>query len=100
MTERQFVLEDFTGLVGQTFTVDETDVPPISLILRAADALVVRGQRPALRPPFSLTFLAQDPRILEQRLWRLQNAALGSVTLFLVPTGKDERGVFYDCTFN
>ena len=100
MSERQLVLGDFSGLIGQVFTLEETDFPPIALTLKAAEPLVNRGQRPDFRPPFSLTFLAQDPRILEQRMYRLANATMGSVSLFLVPTGKDDRGVFYDSTFN
>jgi hypothetical protein len=100
MTDRQLVLEDFADKVGQIFMIDEAEIPPIALLLKEAEPLQVRGNSPVTRPPFSLTFLSEDPRILQQGSYRMENAALGAVTLFIVPTGKDARGVFYDCTFN
>jgi len=53
-----------------------------------------------LRPPFALTFLAEDPRVLPQCLYRMAHDGLGEVTIFLVPRGKDDWGVTYIATFN
>ena len=48
----------------------------------------------------ALIFLAADPRVLPQRLYRLEHEGLGAVTIFLVPIAKDAEGVRYQATFN
>ena len=53
-----------------------------------------------MRPPFSLVFLGKDPRVLPQRLYRLEHEELGTLTIFLVPVGKDAEGVLYQAVFN
>jgi hypothetical protein len=53
-----------------------------------------------VRPPFSLLFLGKDPRVLPQKLYRLEHGEMGVVTIFLVPIGKDALGVSYQATFN
>lgn len=100
MTERPLVFEDFADKVGDVFAVSEQDVPAIPLTLTEAEPLnPARGKR-GVRPPFSLVFLARDPRVLPQRLYRMEHDELGELTIFLVPIGKDAEGVSYHATFN
>ena len=100
MTDRQLVFEDFADKVGDAFAISEDDVPTIALTLKEAKSLNPQWGLKGVRPPFSLTFLAADPRVFPQRLYRLQHARLGEVTIFLVPSGKDGQGVSYCATFN
>jgi hypothetical protein len=100
MTDRQLVFEDFADKVGEEFTVGEDGVPAISMTLKEAKLLNPNFGLEGVRPPFSLSFLAADPRVFPQRLYRLQHARLGEVTIFLVPSGKDAAGVSYHATFN
>lgn len=100
MDKNNMVLEDFKDLVGSHFTVSEDGFPPIALALDEAKPIQNRNPRPDARPPFSLIFLAEDPRVLPQRLYRLAHEDLGEVVLFLVPVGKDERSVTYQALFN
>lgn len=99
MIDRALVFEDFADKVGDVFVIAEQDAPAILLKLAEAELLPNR-LKPGTRPPFSLVFLARDPPVLPQRLYRLAHKGLGEVTLFLVPVGKDAAGVSYQATFN
>jgi Domain of unknown function (DUF6916) len=98
--ERPLVFEDFADKLGEVFAVSEQDVPAIPLTLTEAEALPARHAPPGVRPPFSLVFLGKDPRVLPQRLYRLEHSEMGVLTIFLVPIGKDAQGVRYQATFN
>ena len=82
------------------FVVSEQDFPAIRLALTEATRLPARMGPKGMRPPFSLIFLGKDPRVLPQRLYRLEHEEMGAVTIFLVPIGKDAEGVSYQATFN
>lgn len=99
MTDRQLIFEDFADKVGHVFAVSEQDFPAIPLTLTEAEPLPNR-LKPGVRAPFSLIFLAKDPRVLPQRLYRLEHDEMGELTIFLVPIGKDAEGVSYQALFN
>lgn len=99
MTPKGLVFEDFADKLGHDFALDGADVPAIPLSLVEAAALPNR-QKLGARPPFSLVFLGKDPRVLPQRIYRLQHPALGELEIFLVPVGRNEHGVNYQATFN
>ena len=100
MSDRTLVFEDFADKVEQLFVVSDAEVPAIPLTLAEAELLSAKPARPGIRPPFTLTFLAKDPRVLPQRLYRMEHGQLGDLTIFLVPIGKDAQGVKYQATFN
>ncbi len=99
MTDKALVLEDFADKVGEVFCLSEEGIPAIPLTLTEAEPLTNRLP-PDVRPPFSLIFLGKDPRVLPQRVYRLEHAELGEVAIFLVPIGKNAEGVSYQATFN
>jgi hypothetical protein len=98
--DRQLVFEDFSDKVDGVFALRDDGVPDIALTLKQADLLNPAYGLKGVRPPFSLIFLATDPRVLPQRLYRLEHERLGAVTIFLVPIAKDAEGVRYQATFN
>jgi hypothetical protein len=100
MPEQQLVIEEFADKVGDVFAISEEGVPAIPLILKEAKLLNPAFAPPGVRPPFSLMFLARDPRVLPQRIYRMEHQDLGAVSIFLVPSGKDAEGVSYHATFN
>jgi hypothetical protein len=100
MAAVELLFEDFKDRVGSTFTLREDGFPAIALTLEEAKPLPVHYAPKGVRPPFSLMFLGADPRILPQNLYRLGHDAMGEVAIFLVPVGKDERGVTYQALFN
>jgi hypothetical protein len=92
MAGRQLVYEDFADKVEQ--------IPAIPLTLAEAGTIDMAAGRPDIRPPFSLTFLAKDPRVLPQRIYRMQHDDLGLLEIFLVPMAKDACGATYQAAFN
>ena len=100
MTDKALVFEDFSDKVGEVFPISEEGVPAIPLILQEAEPLNPSFGLPGVRPPFSLVFVAKDPRVLPQGLYRLEHQELGELTIFLVPIAKDKDGVSYQAVFN
>jgi len=100
MIDRAFVFEDFKDRVGTVFTLSEEGVPPIPLTLETAELLPARFARPDTRPPFSLILICARPEILPQRIYDFDHADMGRLSLFVVPVGRDERGVLYQAVFN
>jgi hypothetical protein len=87
VSARQFFFEDFADKVGEAFSINEPDMPALSLT--EAQFLKSPGL-PGVRPPFSLIFVGRDSRVLPQRLYRLEPA----------PVGRDAQGVRYQAVFN
>ena len=100
MIDRALVFEDFADKVGDLFVIGEAGVPGIPLTLKEAEPLNPAMAPRGARPPFSLIFLAKDPRVLPQRIYRMEHNGLGEVSIFIVPVGKDAEGVLYQATFN
>jgi hypothetical protein len=100
MADRPLLFEHFADKVGDVFPINEEGVPAIPLILQEAKPLDPAVGLPGVRPPFSLVFVAKDPRVLPQRLYRLEHQELGEVSIFLVPVAKDKDGVSYQAVFN
>jgi len=100
MIDKTLIFEDFADKVGDVFALNEQSIAAIPLTLTEAEALNPARGRQGVRPPFSLVFLARDPRVLPQRLYRMEHGELGELTIFLVPIGKDAQGVSYQATFN
>lgn len=100
MTENQQLLyEDFKDRIGSVFTPLDVE-PSRSLTLDEAEPLLGHFTPAGIRPPFSLIFVETGDAVMPQGLYRLQHAEMGEVTIFLVPIGKDQRGVSYQATFN
>ncbi len=98
--DRPLVFEDFADRLDDVFVVSEQNTPAIPLILTEAKPMPRSSALQGIRPPFSLLFAARDPRVLEQKIYRLQHDDLGALQIFLVPIGKDADGVLYQAVFN
>lgn len=85
---------DFEPLVGHIFTWHEgANAVPLQL-------LRVQARQPSAqqRAAFSLLFAAGD-RAMSQRMYLLDHADQGTVELFLVPVGRDARGLLLEAIF-
>ncbi|HEY0107204.1 MAG TPA: hypothetical protein VGB91_14065 [Rhizomicrobium sp.] len=100
MAATGLVFEDFADKVGQVFTVGFADGPAVALTLAEAERLKAYHVPPDGRLPFSLIFLGPSEATLPQRLYWLEQDTLGQIELFLVPVGRDARGVQYQSVFN
>jgi hypothetical protein len=90
----------FADKVGHAFALDEPGAPPIELTLTEAEALPMHNLPAGHREPFSLLFTTTSKLVLPQRTYALRHAALGAVSVFLVPIGRDADTVTYQAIFN
>ena len=91
--------ESFGPHVNSTFTLD-LGVSSIELTLTEATRQVVRPFPGMMREPFSLIFRSSSPVVLPQRTYPISHAAMGRLDLFIVPVGRDARGVVYQAVFS
>lgn len=54
---------------------------------------------PAGRTPFSLLFACSESAEAAQGIFELEHEKLGSLEVFLVPVGRDERGLLLEAVF-
>lgn len=84
MTERGLVFEDFADKVDEVFVISQDGRPVIPLTLKEATLLNPAFAPPGMRPPFTLTFFARDPRVFPQSIYRMEHQELGAVSIFPV----------------
>ncbi|MDX8534102.1 hypothetical protein RFM41_23175 [Mesorhizobium sp. VK25A] len=92
-------LGHFAGCVGSSFDIDfgQSSVP---LTLAEANPLLETGFPGMRRSPFSLIFRSGSQVVLPQKLYKLKNATLGQMEIFLVPVARDKAGIVYQAIFN
>jgi hypothetical protein len=70
----------------------------LELLLRRAESTgtsALAGERTG----FSLEFLGPPGPLLPQRIYCLEHPRLGRLEIFLVPLGREDRGVRYEAVF-
>jgi hypothetical protein len=55
---------------------------------------------PARQEQFSLVFRAPSHTVPNQGQYTMKHEKLGVLELFLVPVGKDDKGLYYEAFFN
>ncbi|HKE12143.1 MAG TPA: hypothetical protein VKE73_11280 [Myxococcota bacterium] len=90
-------LDHFTPCVGQVFGLTH-EGGVLELLLRRADSAGTHAPA-GERAGFSLEFLGPPGPLLPQRIYRLEHPGLGSLEIFLVPLGREDRGVRYEAVF-
>ena len=81
---------------GERFLLSAPDGVSYDLTLATVAGNGMRGHS---REQFSLTFLGPRDPVLPQMIYRLENPRVGVLEIFLVPIGRDERGVSYEAIF-
>lgn len=92
-------LERFAGCLGEGFDVD-LGTASVALTLSEARSLPQQGFAAAMRQPFSLLFRSGSPVVLPQKIYRMTNATVGSIEIFIVPVARDREGIVYQAIFN
>jgi len=87
---------DFLALVGTAFAVVDGDEAAIEFRLTE---IVILGERPGHRQPFSLRFLGPRTPLLEQATHRLVHAEMGALELFFGPIASGSEGTIYEALF-
>ena len=88
--------DEFAGHLNTNFTVYFTPDTPIDAELIEVTELQKRNRSES----FALLFLTPSDTPIEQALYKVEHAVLGSAEIGLVPVGKDENGVRYEAVFN
>lgn len=94
--------DQFAPRVGQTFDVGGDEGPTVPMVLSDATERSEyggRGPDGQQRRQFSLEFRGPATSALPQGTYRLTNAELGELTVFLVPIGADVESVRYEAAF-
>ncbi|WP_245436766.1 DUF6916 family protein [Rhizobium chutanense] len=92
-------LDHFARCVGEGFEVD-MGTGLLVFTLTEARPLPERGFAEMVRAPFSLLFRSASKVLLPQQIYRLRNATLGILDIFLVPVARDKDGIIYQAIFN
>lgn len=92
-------LERFAGCLGQGFDVD-FGTTSVALTLWEARPLSQHGFAATMRQPFSLLFRSESPVVLPQKIYRMTNATVGPIEIFIVPVARDRQGIVYQAIFN
>ena len=92
-----FHLEHFQPREGEPFDLLLDDGSRYPLILQAA-ALTPRAFPEKTRDPFELLFVGTADT-LRQRIWPMDNAAMGRLELFLVPIRRENGKAVYQAIF-
>jgi hypothetical protein len=88
-------LEHFAALVGETFRIELDEATAVGLEL--AEATKAAGDRSD--SAFSVVFKGPRERRLEQRIYDVQHAGLGTLSIFLVPIAERPDGYLYEAIF-
>jgi len=91
--------ETFAGRAGETFDLAMGD-GALTLTLTEVTPLPARPFPGMMRAPFSLIFRSTNPVVLPQKIYRLNNPAMGALDVFLVPIGRDVKGAVYQAVFS
>lgn len=88
---------DFAACVNQDFQIVSTDG---TLALKLFEARLRDKPDDAERDPFTLTFKGPPPLRLPQGIYRMTNAQLGEMEIFLVQIAADETCSTIEAVFN
>jgi hypothetical protein len=94
-----YELSTYQPHVGETFRLEFADHSPVELTL--VEAAPGPWQRPeGGKTAFRLEFSGPADPLLEQRIYRMEHAELGTLEIFIVPIAKDEKAATYEAIFN
>lgn len=88
---------DFAACVNQDFEIAASAAP---LILQLFQARAREAPEGATRDPFTLTFRGPAPLRLPQGIYRMTNAQLGEMEIFLVQSAADQTCSTFEAVFN
>jgi len=89
--------EQFAACLNQDFAIVLSDG---ALLLQLSEVRPL-GKRPeSLRDPFALTFLGRAGLRLPQMTYKMRNAQLGEMEIFLVQVAADQTRSAFEAVFN
>jgi hypothetical protein len=89
--------EQFAACLNQDFEVVFSDG---MLVLQLSEARPLGSWPESVRQPFALTFIAPRPLRLPQGIYKMSNASLGEMEIFLVQIAADANSSSFEAVFN
>jgi hypothetical protein len=89
--------EQFAACLNQDF---ELVFPDGTLPLKLSEARPLGVRPESSREPFALTFLGRAGLRLPQCIFKMRNATLGEMEIFLVQVAADQTGSTFEAVFN
>ena len=89
--------EQFAACLNQDFAIVLSDG---ALLLQLSEVRPLGKRAESFRDPFALTFLGRAGLRLPQGIYRMRNATLGEMEIFLVQTGADQTSSTFEAVFN
>lgn len=91
--------ETFEVCLNQPFTVRPEGMDTLDIVLVETKKRGVYDPDKDPRQAFSVLFRGPPSPPLPQRVYAMENATLGELTLFLVPIGPEGGDMLYEATF-
>jgi hypothetical protein len=89
--------EQFAACLNQDFEIVFSDG---TLAVKLSEARALVPPPGATRAPFALTFIALRPLRLPQGIYKMSNAQLGEMEIFLVQIAADKTSSAFEAVFN
>jgi uncharacterized protein DUF6916 len=87
----------FAACLNQDFEIVFSDG---TLPLKLSEARPLGARPESVREPFALTFVGPAKFRLPQGIYKMQNATLGEMEIFLVQLGADQSSSTFEVVFN
>lgn len=92
-------IQNFAGAANQEFEINMGEAA-MTVTLIEVKPLKQHAFPGMMREPFSLLFKSASSIILPQKTYRLRNATMGALDVFLVPVAQDQGAIVYQAVFN
>jgi uncharacterized protein DUF6916 len=89
--------EQFAACLNQDFEIVFSDG---TLPLKLSEARPLGARPESLREPFALTFIGPAKLRLPQDTYKMRNAQLGEMEIFLVQVAADQTSSAFEAVFN
>ena len=89
--------DQFAACLNQNF---EIVFPDGALSVKLSEARPLGSRPESVREPFALTFLGPAQLRLPQGTYKMRNAQLGEMDIFLVQIAADQTGSSFEAVFN
>ena len=89
--------EQFAACLDQDFEVVFSDG---TLPVKLSEARPLGTRPESIREPFALTFVTGRPLKLPQGIYKIRNATLGEMEIFLVQVAVDQTSSTFEAVFN
>lgn len=97
MSAEELTLETFAPYVARTFMVSTEEDSFEAELIEASPMGTTRG--PTGRQAFSLVLRGPRSEAPRQGVYRVAHGELGTLEIFMVPIGPDDKGMKYEAVF-